>query len=89
MTAPVVVLLVTMGMLRDDPGGHFQKGYSDGAAGEPFQPTFNPTEIVHKRIGTEVLGKSYRLVRGRRNRCRMLGLVATGKGSVSVAQFRS
>jgi len=25
-----------MGMLRDDPGGHFQKGYSDGAAGKPF-----------------------------------------------------
>jgi len=29
---------VTMGMLRDDPGGHFQKGYSDGAAGNAFNP---------------------------------------------------
>src|SRR5580658_8065193 len=28
---------VTMGMLRDDPGGHFQKGYGDGAAGRPFR----------------------------------------------------
>jgi hypothetical protein len=33
---------VTMGMLRDDPGGHFQKGYSDGAAGRPFSPPASP-----------------------------------------------
>src|ERR1035441_3666540 len=32
-----------MGMLRDDPGGHFQKGYSDGAAGKPFSPPSIPT----------------------------------------------
>ena len=28
----------TMGMLRDDPGGYLQKGYSDGAAGRKFNP---------------------------------------------------
>jgi hypothetical protein len=33
---------VTMGMLRDDPGGHFQKGYCDGAAGKPFSPPSIP-----------------------------------------------
>ena len=33
---------VTMGMLRDDPGGHFQKGCSDGAAGKPFSPPSIP-----------------------------------------------
>jgi hypothetical protein len=25
-------------MLRDDPGGHFARGYHDGAAGKPFDP---------------------------------------------------
>jgi hypothetical protein len=34
---------MTMGMLRDDPGGDFQKGYSDGAAGKPFNPPSIPT----------------------------------------------
>jgi hypothetical protein len=29
---------MTMGMLRDDPGAHFQKGYSGGAAGKAFDP---------------------------------------------------
>jgi hypothetical protein len=29
---------ITMGMLRDDPGGHFARGYHDGAAGKPFDP---------------------------------------------------
>src|ERR1039457_5566795 len=33
---------ITMGMLRDDPGGHFQKGYSDGAAGKLFDPPSIP-----------------------------------------------
>jgi uncharacterized protein YecT (DUF1311 family) len=33
---------ISMGMLRDDPGGHFQKGYSDGAAGKPFSPPSIP-----------------------------------------------
>lgn len=33
---------ITMGMLRDDPGGHFQKGYGDGAAGRPFNPPSIP-----------------------------------------------
>jgi len=33
---------ITMGMLRDDPGGHFQKGYSDGAAGKAFNPPPTP-----------------------------------------------
>jgi hypothetical protein len=27
-----------MGMLRDDPGGHFAAGYHDGAAGKKFSP---------------------------------------------------
>src|SRR5258708_40322192 len=34
---------MTMGMLRDDPGRQFQKGYSDGAAGNPFTPPSTPT----------------------------------------------
>jgi hypothetical protein len=34
---------MAMGMLHDDPGGHFQKGYSDGAAGKPFNPPSIPT----------------------------------------------
>jgi tetratricopeptide (TPR) repeat protein len=29
---------LTMGMLRDDPGGHFAAGYRDGAAGKKFNP---------------------------------------------------
>jgi hypothetical protein len=29
---------ITMGMLRDDPGGHFAAGYRDGAAGNSFNP---------------------------------------------------
>src|ERR1039457_647684 len=32
----------TTGMLRDDPGRHFQRGYSDGAAGKPFEPPSSP-----------------------------------------------
>lgn len=32
----------TMGMLRDDPSGHFQNGYSDGAAAKPFSPPPSP-----------------------------------------------
>lgn len=27
-----------MGMMRDDPGGHFAAGYHDGAAGNSFNP---------------------------------------------------
>jgi hypothetical protein len=41
---------VTMGMLRDDPGGHFQKGYSDGAAGKPFSPPSTPQESFTKGL---------------------------------------
>lgn len=33
---------VTMGMLRDDPGGHFNRGYQDGAAGKAFNPPSTP-----------------------------------------------
>jgi hypothetical protein len=33
-----VLAEITMGMLRDDPGGHFAAGYYDGAAGKPFVP---------------------------------------------------
>src|SRR5437879_3379395 len=33
---------MTMGALRDDPGGHVQRGYSDGAAGRPFNPPSIP-----------------------------------------------
>ena len=33
---------VTMGMLRDDPGGHFNRGYQDGAAGRAFNPPSTP-----------------------------------------------
>ena len=29
---------ITMGVLRDDPGGHFVAGYRDGAAGNNFNP---------------------------------------------------
>ena len=29
---------MTIGMLRDDPGGHFAAGYRDGAAGSRFDP---------------------------------------------------
>lgn len=36
---------LTMGMLRDDPGGHFAAGYRDGAAGKPFQ---TPADTVRK-----------------------------------------
>ena len=36
---------VTMGMLRDDPGGHFGAGYRDGAAGKKFNP---PSDLVRK-----------------------------------------
>lgn len=32
---------VTMGMLRDDPGGHFAAGYHDGAAGKSFNPPYD------------------------------------------------
>jgi hypothetical protein len=27
-----------LGILRDDPGGHFAAGYHDGAAGNAFNP---------------------------------------------------
>jgi hypothetical protein len=43
-----------MGMLRDDPGGYFQKGYGDGAAGRPFgppsipAPSRRPNELIPK-----------------------------------------
>ena len=43
---------VTMGMLRDDPGGHFQKGYSDGAAAKPFNA---PSTPAPKRLPTSRL----------------------------------
>jgi hypothetical protein len=33
---------VTMGILRDDPGGHFAIGYRDGAAGNAFSPPATP-----------------------------------------------
>jgi uncharacterized protein YecT (DUF1311 family) len=42
---------LTMGMLRDDPGGHFQKGYSDGAAGKPFSPPSIPTPSRRRTEG--------------------------------------
>src|ERR1035437_1060344 len=42
---------ITMGMLRDDPGGHFQKGYSDGAAGKPFSPPSAPAPNRRKTDG--------------------------------------
>lgn len=43
---------VTMGMLRDDPGGHFQKGYRDGAASRSFDPpsTAAPNRVPSKRL---------------------------------------
>jgi hypothetical protein len=43
---------MTMGMLRDDPGGHFQKGYTDGAAGNAFNP---PSIMAPKRFQTDRL----------------------------------
>lgn len=43
---------VTMGMLRDDPGGYFQKGYSDGAAAKPFNA---PSTPAPKRLPTNRL----------------------------------
>ena len=36
---------MTMGLLHDDPGGHFSAGYSDGAAGKKFNP---PSDEVRK-----------------------------------------
>jgi hypothetical protein len=41
----------TMGMLRDDPGGHFQKGYTDGAAGRPFNAPSIPSPKTLKTSG--------------------------------------
>src|SRR5437879_6435703 len=41
---------MTMGMLRDDPGGHFQKGYSDGAAGKPFSLPSIPQKSLTKGL---------------------------------------
>ena len=43
---------ITMGMLRDDPGGHFQKGYGDGAGGMPFDPPSapSPRQLQAKRL---------------------------------------
>jgi hypothetical protein len=42
---------ITMGMLRDDPSGHFQNGYSDGAAGRPFSPPPLPTQARRQISG--------------------------------------
>jgi hypothetical protein len=42
---------ITMGVLRDDPGGHFQKGYSDGAAGRPFSPPPIPARVRRQTSG--------------------------------------
>jgi hypothetical protein len=36
---------IMMGMLDDDPGGHFAAGYRDGAAGKKFNP---PSDEVQK-----------------------------------------
>ena len=33
-----VLAEITMGMLRDDPGGHFAAGYYDGRGGKKFSP---------------------------------------------------
>lgn len=41
---------MTMGMLRDDPGGHFQSGYGDGAAGKPFSPPSMPQKSLTKGL---------------------------------------
>jgi len=41
---------MTMGTLRDDPGGHFQKGYSDGAAGRPFDAPSIPQKSLAKGL---------------------------------------
>jgi len=43
---------MTMGMLRDDPGGHFQAGYNDGAAGRHFNP---PSIPARDRLRTKGL----------------------------------
>jgi hypothetical protein len=40
-----VLAEITMGMLRDDPGGYFATGYHDGTAGKKFAP---PSEEVRK-----------------------------------------
>lgn len=37
-TAGGALAEMTMGMLRDDPGGYFAAGYRDGAAGKQFNP---------------------------------------------------
>ncbi len=46
---------VMMGMMRDDPGGHFAAGYHDGAAGKKFNP---PSEEVHKSTPRKSEGSS-------------------------------
>jgi len=46
---------VTMGMLRDDPGGHFKRGYQDGAAGRAFNPPSTPAP--HRRQTDGVIPK--------------------------------
>lgn len=46
---------MTMGMLRDDPGGHFQNGYSDGAAGKAFNP---PPIPARKSVTSGLIPKS-------------------------------
>ena len=43
-----------MGMLRDDPGGHFEKGYLDGRAGKPFSP---PIELREPPAAANPFGK--------------------------------
>lgn len=45
---------MTMGVLRDDPGGHFQRGYSDGAAGKAFDP---PPAPAQKRAASGLIPK--------------------------------
>jgi hypothetical protein len=41
---------VTLGMIRDDPGGYFANGYRDGAAGKPFTPPITHNASKHKRL---------------------------------------
>jgi hypothetical protein len=42
-----VLAEITLGMLRDDPGGHFAAGYRDGSGGKKFSP---PSATVDKRL---------------------------------------
>jgi hypothetical protein len=45
---------MAMGVFRDDPGGHFQMGYSDGAAGRAFNP---PPVPASERLGEGLIPK--------------------------------